>query len=60
MPYDALKQKQVRGNDLLRHEANSRLKLGRQRSKKAEVINNTKIMPYSGTNWFLTGTVTVS
>jgi hypothetical protein len=32
------------------------LKLGRQQSEKAEVIVITKIMPYSGTNRFFTGT----
>jgi hypothetical protein len=45
------------GNHLLRHEANSWLKLGRQQSEKAEVIVITKIMPYSGTNQFFTGTM---
>jgi hypothetical protein len=33
------------------------LKLGRQQSEKAEVIVITKIMPYSGTNRFFTGTI---
>jgi hypothetical protein len=50
----------MRGNHLLRHEANSWLKLGRQQSEKAEVIAFTKNMPYSGTNRFFTGTRVLS
>ena len=54
---DALSQKQVRGMRLLHHEANSWLKLRRQRSKKAEIIVIAKIMPNSGTDQFFTGTI---